>query len=307
MAGQNQKKYALVTGATSGFGYEFCKLLANDGYNLVIVARSEERLSEVAEEIASQFAVEVIPLSVDLFEKNAADAIYETTRARGISIEILVNDAGQGEYGRFTETDLERELDIIQLNITSVVCLTKYFLKDMIAKNRGRILQVSSLLSVYPTPLMAVYAASKAFVLVFTESLINEIKDTDVTMTALLPGASDTDFFHKAGSEESYIYQQTELSDPVQVAKDGYEALMKGERKIVSGFKNKVQAGIANLMPDSALAGMMEKQMKPSDEHKRDGSTHEPSRAERDMIQAASNTYENRDLQNHNEDSTPGR
>jgi short-subunit dehydrogenase len=169
----------------------------------------------------------------------------------------------------------------------------------MVARNDGRILQVASLLAVYPTPLMAVYAASKAFVLAFTESLINELKDTNVTMTALLPGASDTDFFHKAGAEESYTYQETSLSDPEKVARDGYEALMKGERKIVSGFKNKVQAAMTNVMPDSALAGMMEKQMESSNEYKKDGAEHRASRQEREMIQAASNNFEGRDLGNN--------
>ncbi len=299
MAIPSNTKYALVTGATSGFGYEFCKLFAADGYNLVMVARSEQRLQEVSGEIITQYGVEVLPLSADLFLPENARGIYETVKAQGITVNVLVNDAGQGEHGLFVETDLERELDIIQLNVTSVVSLTKYFLRDMVARNEGRILQVASVLAVYPTPLMAVYAASKAFVLAFTESLINELKDTNVTMTALLPGASDTDFFHKAGAEESYTYQKTNLSDPEQVAKDGYEALMKGERKIVSGFKNKVQAAMTNVMPDSALAGMMEKQMEQSDEYKKDGAEHRASREEREMIQAASNNFEGRDLENN--------
>ena len=296
-------RYALVTGATSGFGYEFCKLFAADGYNLVMVARSEERLQEVAGEIITQYGVEVLPLSADLFNPKAAQAIYETTKEQGIMVDVLVNDAGQGEHGLFVETDLQRELDIIQLNVLSLVALTKYYLQDMVKRNEGKILQVASVLAVYPTPLMAVYAASKAFVLAFSESLINELKETNVTMTALLPGASDTDFFHKAGAEDSYTYQKTNLSDPGKVAKDGYDALMKGERKIVSGLKNKMQAAMTNVMPDKALAGMMEKQMKPSDEVRKEGSEHSASREERDMIQAASSTYEGRDLQNEERNS----
>lgn len=305
MVTNNKGKYALITGATSGFGYEFCKLFASGGYNLVMVARSEERLQEVSGEIIAQYGVEVLPLAADLFLPENAREIYETVKAQGITVDILVNDAGQGEHGLFIETDLERELDIIQLNITSLVILTKYFLRDMVARNEGRILQVASLLAVYPTPLMAVYAASKSFVLAFTESLINELKDTNVTMTTLLPGASDTDFFHKAGAEDSYTYQKTNLSDPVQVAKDGYEALMNGERKIVSGFKNKVQAAMANVMPDGALAGMMEKQMQPADEYKKDGADHRASKEEREMLQAASNNFEGGDMDN-SERNKPG-
>lgn len=290
-------RYALITGATSGFGYEFCKLFAASGYNLVMVARSEERLQEISGEIITQYGVEVLPLSADLFQPEIAEAIYETVKEQGIIVDVLVNDAGQGEHGLFVENDLRRELDIIQLNITSVVCLTKYFLKDMVARNEGKILQVASLLAVYPTPLMAVYAASKAFVLAFTESLINELKSTNVTMTVLLPGASDTDFFHKAGAEETYVYQKTSLSEPGQVAKDGFDALMKGERRVVSGLKNKVQAAMANVLPDSALAGMMQKQMEPSSEYKKEGPDHLPSQEERDMIQAAAGNFEQKDLE----------
>lgn len=300
----NNIKYALVTGATSGFGYEFCKLFAADGYNLIMVARSEERLQIISGEIITQYGVEVLPLSADLFQHHTAEGIYETVKEQGIVVDVLVNDAGQGEHGLFVETDLQRELDIIQLNVSSLVSLTKFFLKDMVARNEGKILQVASVLAVYPTPLMAVYAASKAFVLAFTESLINELKNTNVTMTALLPGASDTDFFHKAGAEESYTYQKTTLSDPEQVAKDGYDALMKGERKIVSGLKNKMQAAMTNVMPDSALAGMMEKQMKPSEEFKKEGAEHRASREEREMIQNASNSFEGRDLSGNEGESS---
>jgi short-subunit dehydrogenase len=156
---------------------------------------------------------------------------------------------------------------------------------------------VASLLAIYPTPLMAVYAASKAFVLAFTESLINELKDTKVTMTALLPGASDTDFFHKAGAEESYAYQKTSLSEPEQVARDGYNALMKGERKVVSGIKNKIQAAMTNVLPDSALAGMMKKQMEPANEYKKEGPEHRLSKEESDTIQTTSRNSLNGDLQ----------
>ena len=296
-------QYALITGATSGFGYEFAKLFAADGYNLVLVARSEERLEAVSGELIEQYGVEVLPLSCDLFEPETPQAIYDTVREHGITVNVLVNDAGQGEHGLFTETDFKRELDIIQLNVTAVVHLTKLYLKDMVERNEGKILQVASLLAVYPTPLMAVYAASKAFVLAFTESLISELKDTEVTMTALLPGASDTDFFHKAGAEHSYVYQETNLSKPEDVAKDGYDALMKGERKVVSGFKNKMQAAMANVMPDSALAGMMKKQMEPTGDGERSGSKHQPSREEREMIQAASNT-EGKDLEHRDSDKT---
>jgi uncharacterized protein len=281
----NSNKYALITGATSGFGYEFAKLFARDGYNLVLVARADDQLQKTTSALVAQFGANVITLSVDLFNPTAAEEIYKAVTERGIHIDVLVNDAGQGQYGKFVEYDLARDYDLIQLNITTVVGLTKYFLRDMIARNDGKILQVSSLLGKYPSPLMAVYAATKSFVLSFTEGLIVELKDTNVTMTALLPGAADTDFFHKAGAQESVTYREEDLQAPEQVALDGYEALMKGESKIISGFKNKIQGAMSAVMPDEMLASTMEKKMKPSEEEKgREHSTHAASKEERRRI-----------------------
>lgn len=285
METSNNNKWALITGATSGFGYEFAKLFAKDGFNLVLVARAEDALEKVASEVKGQSQIEIKVIAEDLFKAEAAEKIYRQTRDWGIQIDVLVNDAGQGEYGRFVDYDLKRDIDLIQLNITSLVGLTKYYLKEMVARNEGKILQVASLLAKYPTPLMAVYGGTKAFVLSFTEALINEVKDTNVTLTALLPGAADTDFFHKAGADETTTYRETELSKPEDVARDGYEALMKGESKIVSGVKNKVQAAMSNVMPDSALTASMRAQMSPSDKEKgREEITHPASLEERKRI-----------------------
>jgi short-subunit dehydrogenase len=140
-AENNKSTYALITGASSGIGYELAKLFASDGYNLVLVSRSGERLQQVADELGQHSTVDIIPLAKDLFNSNAASEIYNTVKQKGIEVEFLVNDAGQGEWGKFTDIELKRSLDIIQLNIISLVSLTKYFLNDMIANNRGRILQ----------------------------------------------------------------------------------------------------------------------------------------------------------------------
>jgi short-subunit dehydrogenase len=221
-------------------------------------------------------------IAEDLFQPDAAARIYSRTQDEGLVVNVLVNDAGQGEYGKFIEYDMARDTDIIQLNVTSLVALTKYYLKDMVARNEGKILQVASLLSKYPTPMMAVYAGTKAFVLSFTQALVNELKDTNVTMTALLPGAADTDFFHKAGGEETVVYRETELSSPEDVARDGFDALMKGEHMIVSGAKNKMQAAMSAVMPDQTLASTMRKQMEPSEKERgREQITHPASREER--------------------------
>jgi uncharacterized protein len=285
-ANTNRRKYALITGATSGFGYELAKLFAKDGFNLVLVARTEERLMEVTADLTQTFFIDVLPIAADLFNPSAAKDIYEQVTTKGITIDILVNDAGQGEHGNFIEYDIARDMDMIQLNITSLVCLTKFFLKEMAGRNEGKILQIASLLGKYPTPYMTVYAATKAFVISFTEGLINELKGTNVTITALLPGPSDTDFFHKAGAEETVTYREEELSSPEDVAKDGYDALMNGESRIISGAKNKMYAAMTNVLPDSTLASTMRKKMSPSDEAEgRDHITHGPSIEERNRIE----------------------
>ncbi len=257
----NQKGYALITGATSGIGYELAKVFAQNGYNLIIVARSLNELQNKSDEISSQYNVEVIPIAKDLFNANAAEELYEEVKAKGIVVNVLVNNAGQGVYGPLTETDLQRQLQIIQLNVVSLTTLTYLFLKDMVARNEGKILQLGSVVSELPATLQSVYGGTKAYILSFTEALISEVKDTDVTLTVLQPGATDTDFFNKAGAQNSKLVEdKSKLSDPADVAKDAYEALMKGDDKVVSGFKNKVQVAMANVMPDTMLADQMKKQ-----------------------------------------------
>jgi uncharacterized protein len=239
-------------------------------------------------ELSQKYNITATALAKDLFDPNAAKEIFNETQRKGIQVDILINDAGQGEYGKFTEYDVSRDLEIIQLNISSLVSLTKFYLTEMLKRNDGRILQVASLLSKYPSPWMVVYGATKAFVLSFTEGLINELKDTGVSMTALLPGSADTDFFHKAGAENTKIYREQALSSPEDVAKDAYDALMNGERKIISGLKNKVQGAISNILPDDKLAATMRDQMSPS--HKAEGRediTHPASKQERERIEQA--------------------
>jgi uncharacterized protein len=258
-------KYALVTGGNNGIGYELAKLLAGDGYNLVIVARGESNsLEGVATELQSQYGVQVTTLAKDLFKRESAFEVYDEVKAKGIEIDILVNDAGQGYYGEFTDTDLERELDIIQLNIGSVVVITKKFLQDMVARGSGKVLNLSSIASKLPGPWQSVYHGTKAFIQSWTEAINSENKDKGVTITALLPGATDTDFFNKAEMQDSKIIQdKSKLADPAQAAKDGYDALMKGDDMVVSGFKNKVQVAMSNITPDSMVADNMNKQQEP--------------------------------------------
>jgi uncharacterized protein len=265
MATETNNRFALITGASEGIGYELAKLFAGEGYNLIIVARIENDLQQRAEELQSAHGVRVIPIAKDLFDPNAAFELYNEVQGQGLTVDVLVNDAGQGQYGLFVDQDIRRLLDIIQLNISSLTVLTHLFLKDMVARNEGKILQLASIASELPGPWQAVYHATKAYVLSFTEALVRELKDSAVTMTALQPGATDTDFFNKADMQESKILD-SKLSDPAKVAKDGFEALMSGDDKIVSGFKNKAMTTMANVMPDKAVAAQMDKMQGPRDQ-----------------------------------------
>ncbi len=259
-------KYALITGASSGIGYELAKLFAQDGYHLVIVSRNENGdLDKVASELKSQYGIQVETVAKDLFKREEAFSVYDDVKAKGIEIDVLVNDAGQGQYGLFTDTDINRELDIVQLNIGSLIILTKQFLKDMVARGEGKILNLSSIASKLPGPWQSVYHGTKAFVQSFTEAIRAENKDyKGITITALLPGATDTDFFNKADMQDSKIVQdKSKMSDAADVAKDGYNALMSGDDKVVSGMKNKVQVAMAAVTPDSASAEQMKKQQEP--------------------------------------------
>jgi short-subunit dehydrogenase len=258
--------YALITGGTSGIGFELAKLFAKDKYDLIIVARNQDELDQAATELKKE-GIKVITISKDFFVSGAAFELYDEIKNMGITVKVLVNDAGQGVYGKFIETDLQRELNIIQLNIGATVVLTKLFLKDMVKRNAGKILNVASIAGKSPGPYQAVYHGTKAFVHSFNEAVRNEIKDTDVTLTSLLPGATDTDFFRKADMLDSKIVQEGHLGDAADVAKDGYDALMEGKDMVISGFKNKVQVAMSNIVSDSMAAESMRKTQEPTDSH----------------------------------------
>lgn len=178
----------------------------------------------------------------------------------------MVNDAGQGQYGTFTTTDINRELDIIQLNIGAFVTFTKLYLQEMVARRSGKILQVSSLGAEIPSPLQVVYHGTKAFITSFTEAVREEVKESGVTITLLEPGVTNTDFFNKADMKRAKIVAEGPKADPAKVAQDGYDALMAGKDKVVSGFMNKVQAVLGNILPDSLVAARMHKQAAPVDD-----------------------------------------
>lgn len=260
---QRDKTYTLITGGTSGIGYELAKLFGYMGHNLILVARTQSELSAKKQEL-SGLGIDVITISKDLFEPCAAAELYQEVKNQRLDVDVLVNDAGQGQYGLFVENDISRYQQLIQLNISSLTTLTHLFLKDMVAKNKGKILQLASIASETPGPYQAVYHATKAYVLSLTEALFNEVKDTGVTITALQPGVTDTDFFNKADMLDSKAVQdKSKMADPAKVAKDGYVALMAGKDKVISGWKNKIQTAMSNIIPDTAIADKVSKEQEP--------------------------------------------
>ena len=264
---ENQQKTALITGATSGIGYELAKLFAEDKYNLIIVSRNQDELDNKAQEFKINYGVQVTAIAKDLSKMEEAKALCDEVNTQ---VDVLVNDAGQGVYGLFKDNDIERELDIIHLNICSVVILTKHFVKQMSARGEGKILNLGSVAGKIPGPWNAVYHATKAFVNSFTTAIREELKDSGITVTALLPGITDTDFFNKAGMNDSKAIQDESVkADPAKVAKDGYEALMANDDRVISGFKNKAQTNLSNFLPDSVAAHNMNEQQKPVEQEQK--------------------------------------
>lgn len=281
-----EKRYALITGATSGIGYELAKLFAKEDYDLVLVARNKDNLKKTAKEMkAISREIDIHIIAIDLFDRNAARIIYDKTKELGIIVTVLVNNAGQGEWGTFLKNDIEREIDLIELNIITLLSLTKYYLRDMKTRNEGKILFTASSVAKVPSPYMAVYGATKSFVLSFAEALSEEIKDTNISITALQPDATDTDFFHKAKAENTVTYKEKELYKPEVVAKAAFKGLINEEKVVVPGILNKIQKAVNTIIPDSAIATNMKRQMRPSTKtNGRNYSSHKPSLRERDCI-----------------------
>jgi uncharacterized protein len=243
------KKTALITGATSGLGYEFVKLFADNGYNLVLIARNEQKLEEMKHTFKS---IDVKVISKDLSVPGAAKEIFNEVEEMGITIEVLVNNAGFGLMGEFHELDIKKQVEMIQLNIIALTELTYYFLPEMKHRNSGRIMNVASTAAFQPGPLMAVYYATKGFVLSFSEALVEELKGNNVTVTTLCPGATKTNFGSVASVEGTKMFSRA--MDSNIVAKQGYDALMSGKRVIVTGGLNKAGAIGAKFMPRSWAA-----------------------------------------------------
>ena len=213
-------KTTLITGASSGIGYELAKLFAHDHYNLVLVARSGAKLAQLSDEMQRQFGITARALTADLAAPSAPEQLFAQLGKDGIAIDVLVNNAAYGKFGPFSEMSLEEVTGQIELNIVGLTTLTRLFLPGMIARKSGRILNVASTAGFQPGPLMAVYYASKAYVVSFSEAIANELKGSGVTVTCLCPGPTDTGFQGRAGVENSRLFQQFGAMDAKTVARD---------------------------------------------------------------------------------------
>jgi len=245
---------ALVTGASSGIGLELATLLARDGHDLVLVARRADRLEAIAQGLRGEFGANSTVMARDLSDPDSARVVAQEAEARGFEIDVLVNAAGFGVYGPLHETPIEPELAMIQVNVVALTELTKRLLPAMRRRRRGRILNVASTASFLPGPLMAVYYASKAYVLSFTEALANESAGSGVTVTALCPGPTATEFSRRAGVEESSLFRGPLRLDAKTVALVGYRGMMHGRRVVIPGFGNKLVVQALRLTPRRLVA-----------------------------------------------------
>ncbi|MFB2771670.1 SDR family NAD(P)-dependent oxidoreductase [Pelatocladus sp. BLCC-F211] len=243
------QKTALITGACSGIGYQLACLFASDNYNLVLVDRWGEKLAEIAEEFPKKFRIAVKSIVKDLSTSTSPEEIFSEVRCSGIQIDVLVNNAGFGTYGLFHEIDLMTELEMMQVNVVCLTHLTKLFLKDMVKQGRGKILNVSSTAAFQPGPLMAVYFATKAYVLSFSEAIANELEGTGVTVTVLCPGPTASAFHERTGMADSKLVKGKKMMDAQTVAQLGYSGLLANKTLVIPGVKNKLLVEIVKLAP----------------------------------------------------------
>lgn len=231
----NNKATVLISGASSGIGYELAKVFAFHKYNLILVSRNAEKLAEISEELTQKYNIRVDIIAQDLSKPGAAKIIFDTVVEMELSADILINNAGSGKIGLFHEMEIERDLEMMQLNMVSLTEMTKFFSREMIKKNKGKILNVASTGSFAPGPFTAVYYATKAYVLSLSEALYKELKPYNITVTALCPGATRTNFAKNAGKKDV-----PGAMEPSIVAKIAYNGLINNKRVVIPGIANKM-------------------------------------------------------------------
>jgi len=246
------KEYTLLTGASSGIGFEMAKILASKNHNLILVARSQDKLVALQKELRNQFGVDVIYLLYDLSEPNSAQDLYNQVREKNYLVTGLINNAGFGDYGNFVEMPLKKDEEMIAVNIIALVGLTKLFGADMVKSGKGRIMNVASLLSFLPFPYYSMYSATKCFVLAFTETISAELQGTGVIVTALCPGTVETPFHTDAMRKTNAMSANKPMPADV-VAKAGVELFLNGKGKKIVGFMNWFLSNLPRVTPDSLM------------------------------------------------------
>ncbi len=254
-----KKRTALITGASSGIGYELAKVIAKDGHDLVLVARTQKKLEELAKALQTTFKIKVTVLPKDLNLPNAAQEIYQELKSKGIGIDMLVNNAGLGTHGKFTQTDAAQDAQMMQVNIVALTELTKAFTPDMVAQKWGRIMNVASIASFMSSPNMAIYAATKAYVLSFSEAINEELRGTGVSVTALCPGVTQTNFFETAHVSQENInrFGSLVVQSAEEVAKSGYQALKAQKTVHITGLVNNLSVNSMQWVPRQIRTPML--------------------------------------------------
>jgi uncharacterized protein len=251
-------KTALVTGASSGIGKAFAEVLAKEGYNLVLIARREKRLKAVKKDLEEKHNVTVMVIAKDLAAHDSTEMVFSLLQKKKLTVDILINNAGFGDYGFFLDRDWGKQKQMIQLNIIALTHFTKLFAQEMVKNGSGRIVNVASIASFFPGPLMSVYYATKSFVLHFSEALANEVRESGVTVTALCPGVTESEFQVAADMKRSKVARGG-FPTSMDVALFGYKAMMRGDVVAIYGWKNKMIVFLARVLPRSLTVFLLRK------------------------------------------------
>ena len=250
---------ALITGASNGIGLELAKIHASKGGDLVLVARNKSKLDELKVVLEKKYKIRVYTIGKDLSINNAAQEVYKETTKNNIQVDYLINNAGFGDFGMFVETEWTKELQMINLNITTLTQFTKLYLKDMVKRKSGKIMNVASTAAFQSGPTMAVYYATKAYVLSFSEAIDNEVSDKGITVTTLCPGATESGFQAAAAMEESALVKGKKLPTAKEVAEYGYASMIKGKTVAIHGLMNWIMANSVRFLPRTIVVKVTRK------------------------------------------------
>ncbi|MEX1011291.1 MAG: SDR family oxidoreductase [Balneolaceae bacterium] len=253
-----EKRRALITGASAGIGLELARIHAKNGHHMVLVARREERLLQLKEELEKAHGVEVAVIAADLSIPEAALDIHTAILRSGFEIEILINNAGFGAHGEFCRSNWAVQSGMIRLNIMALVHLTRLFSEEMVSRGEGRIMNIASTAAFQPGPFMSVYYASKHFVLAFSEGIATELRNTGISVTTLCPGPTQSEFFDRAGMKNTLLVSAMAIPDAKKVAEYGYRSMMSGKRIAVEGVLNRIGTVLVRLIPISLSSRIVE-------------------------------------------------